>query len=65
VRRAESTLYIHALDTVDPDKLRRAEQDVLDSEERVLRAFGSDEEIAALDAEAARPTDRRAGVGRR
>ncbi|SEQ06496.1 Na+/H+ antiporter subunit E [Microlunatus flavus] len=51
VRRAESTLYIHALDAVEPDELRRAEQDVLDSEARVLRAFGTAEDIAALDAD--------------
>jgi multicomponent Na+:H+ antiporter subunit E len=63
VRRAESTLYIHALDTTDPEKLRRAAQDVLDSEERVLRAFGTDEDVAALDAEIAE--DPGAGVGRR
>jgi multicomponent Na+:H+ antiporter subunit E len=63
VRRAESTLYIHALDTTDPEKLRRAAQDVLDSEERVLRAFGTDEDVAALDAEIA--GDPGAGVGRR
>lgn len=64
VRRAESTLYIHALDTVDPDRLRQAEQDVLDAEERVLRAFGTDEDVAALDAQAG-PGDRGAEVGRR
>ena len=70
VRRADSTLYIHALDAVEPDELRQAEQDVLDSEERVLRAFGSDADIAALDAEKAAPqvpsrAARRSGGGRR
>jgi multicomponent Na+:H+ antiporter subunit E len=49
-RRATSTLYLHVLDTVEPDDLARAAQDVLDAEARIIRAFGSAEEIAALEA---------------
>lgn len=45
VRRADSTLYVHVLDTVDPASLERAAQDVLDSEARVLRVLGTDEEV--------------------
>ena len=48
VHRERSTLYLHVLDTVEPAALARAEQDVLDAEARVLRAFGSDAEVAAL-----------------
>ncbi|GAB2595439.1 Na+/H+ antiporter subunit E [Microlunatus antarcticus] len=50
VRRAGSTLYLHVLDTVEPAALEQAAQDVLDAEARALRAFGTDAEIAALDA---------------
>lgn len=52
VRRETSTLYLHVLDTVEPAALARAAQDVLDAEARVLRAFGSDDDVAALS----RPT---------
>ena len=45
VRRASSTLYIHVLDTVEPAALEQAARDVLDAEVRVLRAFGTDEEV--------------------
>jgi multicomponent Na+:H+ antiporter subunit E len=48
VRRESSMLYIHVLDTVEPAELARAAQDVLDAEARVLRAFGTDEEVRAL-----------------
>jgi multicomponent Na+:H+ antiporter subunit E len=48
VRRATSTLYVHVLDTVEPAALERAAQDVLDAEARVLRAFGTDEEVQLL-----------------
>jgi multicomponent Na+:H+ antiporter subunit E len=36
------------LDTVEPAALQQAAQDVLDAEARVLRAFGTDEEVGAL-----------------
>ena len=48
VRRAGSTLYLHVLDTVEPAALEQAAQDVLDAEARVLRAFGTDEEVRNL-----------------
>ncbi|MGI3779305.1 MAG: Na+/H+ antiporter subunit E [Janthinobacterium lividum] len=48
VRRATSTLYLHVLDTVEPAALEQAAQDVLDAEARVLRAFGTDEEVGKL-----------------
>ena len=48
VRRASSTLYIHVLDTVEPAALAQAAQDVLDAEARVLRAFGTDQEVEGL-----------------
>lgn len=48
VRRASSTLYLHVLDTVEPAALEQAAQDVLDAEARVLRAFGTDEEVRGL-----------------
>ena len=65
VRRADSTLYIHVLDTVEPVALQQAAQDVLDSQERALRAFGTDEDVAALDAEHARRAEGGAGVSSR
>jgi multicomponent Na+:H+ antiporter subunit E len=48
VRRSDSTLYLHVLDTVEPAALEQAARDVLDAEARVLRAFGTDEEGVAL-----------------
>jgi multicomponent Na+:H+ antiporter subunit E len=48
VRRATSTLYLHVLDTVEPAALEQAARDVLDAEARVLRAFGTDEEVRRL-----------------
>ncbi len=47
--RAISTLYLHVLDTVSEADLVRAERDVLAAEDRVVRAFGSDAEIEALE----------------
>jgi multicomponent Na+:H+ antiporter subunit E len=61
-RRATSMLYIHVLDAVEPDDLARAVQDVLDAEARVIRAFGSADEIAALEA-GARVIDPPVGTG--
>lgn len=48
--RSTSTLYVHVLDTVEKADLARAAQSVLDAEARVLRAFGSAQEISALQA---------------
>lgn len=48
VRRATSTLYLHVLDTVEDAALAQAAQDVLDAEARVLRAFGTSQEVEQL-----------------
>lgn len=63
VRRSDSTLYLHVLDTVETTALERAAGAVLDAQERALRAFGTDEDIAALDAERA-PRPRTGARGR-
>lgn len=55
VHRSTHTLYLHVLDTVEPADLDRAVRDVLDAEARVLRAFGSAAEIAALESGGAMP----------
>jgi multicomponent Na+:H+ antiporter subunit E len=47
-RRSTSTLYLHVLDTVSDAELERAAQGVRDAEARVIRAFGSRQEIAEL-----------------
>jgi multicomponent Na+:H+ antiporter subunit E len=47
--RATSTLYLHVLDTVAEEDLVRARQDVLDAELRILRAFGTPEELQAAE----------------
>ena len=53
--RATSTLYLHVLDTVAEDDLARARQDVLDAELRILRAFGTPEELEAAEQGRAAP----------
>jgi multicomponent Na+:H+ antiporter subunit E len=50
VHRASSTLYLHVLGASDAAAIDAAVQAVLDAEARVLRAFGSDAEVAALEA---------------
>ena len=47
-RRSTSTLYLHVLDTVSDADLERAAHEVLNAEARVIRAFGSKQEIAEL-----------------
>jgi multicomponent Na+:H+ antiporter subunit E len=67
-RRSSSVLYLHLLDVGREGAIDAARRHVLAVEARVVRAIGSDEEIAALDAAAAAdpegtgrlPTDRRA-----
>jgi multicomponent Na+:H+ antiporter subunit E len=54
--RASGTLYLHVLATVEESELHRAAQAVLDAEARVLRAFGSAEEVEALDRGLPQPT---------
>lgn len=47
-RRATSTLYLHVFGAVSDADLRQSKDDVLAAEARVIRAFGSVEEIHAL-----------------
>ncbi len=54
-RRSTSVLYLHLLDIERQGAIERQRQHVLEVEERVVRAFGSDEEIARLE-QAKEPT---------
>ena len=54
LRRRTGTLFLHVLDSPGGDPVAEARESVLALEARVLRAFGSDEDIASLDAEARR-----------
>lgn len=47
-RRQESVVYLHVMDVRSPDDITDARRKVLQAEERVVRAFGSDEEVAAV-----------------
>lgn len=51
VRRTDGVLYLHVMDVRSAADLDRARQDVRDAEARVLRAFGTAEEVAELNAE--------------
>jgi multicomponent Na+:H+ antiporter subunit E len=48
-RRRDSIVYLHVMDVRSTEDLDAARRDVLAAEARVLRAFGSDAEVAALD----------------
>lgn len=48
-RRSTSTLYVHLLDVGGPGNIEHSRQDVLNVEERVVRALGSRAEIADLE----------------
>lgn len=50
-RRTEGVIYLHVMDVRSDADLEQARRDVRDAEARVLRAFGSAEEIAELNAE--------------
>ena len=50
-RRKEGVLYLHVMDVRSEADLEQARQDVRNAEAQVLRAFGSAEEVAQLDAE--------------
>jgi len=60
--RLTSTLYLHILDVDTAGGVEAARQSVLDQEERVLRAFASDAQLAAADLAPRRDADRRQGV---
>lgn len=47
-RRQESVVYLHVMDVRTPADIADAHRKVLQAEERVVRSFGSDAEIAAL-----------------
>ncbi|MCU1537776.1 MAG: hypothetical protein JWP82_2127 [Humibacillus sp.] len=49
-RRSSSVLYLHLLDVDKPGAIEAQRRHVLEVEERVVRALGSREEIAALEA---------------
>jgi len=51
---APPVLYVHALESDDPDAIRRA---VLDLERRLVRAFGTNEAVAALDTSEIAPVE--------
>lgn len=51
VDRATSTLHVHILDVDSVDELPEAYEGVRIVERRVIRAFGSDEELAAIAGE--------------
>lgn len=48
-RRQESVLYLHVMDVRSDADIVAARKGVLAAEERVIRAFGSDAEIAAIE----------------
>lgn len=48
-RRSEGVVYVHVMDVRSEADLDRARRDVLDAEAAVLRAFGSDAEVDALE----------------
>lgn len=50
-RRQESVVYLHVMDVRSPADIARARRKVLQAEERVVRSFGSDDEVAALRSE--------------
>ena len=47
-RRQESVVYLHVMDVRSRADIVDARRKVLEAEERVVRSFGSDDEIAAL-----------------
>ena len=47
-RRQESVLYVHVMDVRSDADIAAARRKVLEAEERVVRSFGSDEEVAEL-----------------
>jgi multicomponent Na+:H+ antiporter subunit E len=50
-RRQESVVYLHVMDVRSPADIAHARRMVLQAEERVVRSFGSDDEVAALRSE--------------
>lgn len=50
-RPSSDVIYVHVLDSVSPEDLDRIIAEARGAEERVIRAFGSTDEIRSLDAE--------------
>jgi multicomponent Na+:H+ antiporter subunit E len=50
-RRQESVVYLHVMDVRSQADIVTARRKVLEAEERVVRSFGSDDEVAALHSE--------------
>ena len=50
-RRQESVVYLHVMDVRSDSDIEAARRKVLEAEERVVRSFGSDDEVAALRGE--------------
>jgi multicomponent Na+:H+ antiporter subunit E len=50
-RRQESVVYLHVMDVRSRADIVTARRKVLEAEERVVRSFGSDDEVAALHSE--------------
>lgn len=50
-RRQESVVYLHVMDVRSDADIEAARRKVLEAEERVVRSFGSDDEVAALRGE--------------
>ena len=47
--RLRSTLYVHAIDTNNPEDVERAKQTVLTAERRIVRVIGSREDVALCE----------------
>ena len=57
-RRQESVVYLHVMDVRSAADIAAARRKVLEAEERVVRSFGSDDEVAALRSERPLRTER-------
>jgi multicomponent Na+:H+ antiporter subunit E len=56
-RRQESVLYVHVMDVRSEADIAAARREVLAAEERVVRSFGSDEEVAELSTDRGHTTN--------
>ncbi|GAA4369188.1 Na+/H+ antiporter subunit E [Paeniglutamicibacter cryotolerans] len=57
VDRRSSTLYLHFLNVNTPAELEKARAGILDIEARLIRVMGTPAELAALNAETAKPEE--------
>jgi len=63
IRRETSTLYLHVLGAGDEAAMEAAQREVLEQEERVVRAFGTAEQIARFGGAGGERGGRRAHRG--